>query len=47
MHVWMLPLVLLSTLQNPIQTEFDLIYPLGTELTVSDFPFQHQEIVFG
>jgi len=44
MHVWMLPLVLLSTLQNPIQTEFDLIYPLGTELTVSDFPFQHQEI---
>ena len=45
MHVWMLPLVLLSTLQNPIQTEFDLIYPLGTEISLSDFPFQDQALV--
>ena len=44
MHVWMLPLVLLSTLQNPIQTEFDLIYPLGTEIPLSDFPFHHQQL---
>lgn len=44
MHIWMLPLVLLSTLQNPIQTEFDLIYPLGTEVPLHDFPFQHQAI---
>ena len=45
MHGWMLPLVLLSTLQNPIQTEFDLIYPLGTEIPLSDFPFQDQALI--
>ncbi len=45
MQVWMLPLVLLSTLQNPIQTEFDLMYPLGTEIPLSDFPFQDQALV--
>jgi hypothetical protein len=45
MNVWMLPFVLLSTLQTPVQTEFNLIYPLGTEIPLRDFPFQDQGII--
>jgi len=45
MNVWMLPIVVLSTLQTPMQTEFNLTYPLGTKISFSDFPFQHQALV--
>lgn len=45
MNAWMLPIVLLSTFQAPIQTEYEFSYALGTEIPLSDFPFQHPSLV--
>jgi hypothetical protein len=45
MNAWMIPIVLLSTFQAPIQTEYEFSYGLGTEIPLSDFPFQHPSLV--
>lgn len=45
MNKWMLPIVLLTSLHAPIQTDFDFSFPLGTEISQSYFPFQDQALV--
>jgi len=44
MQILLLPLMILSTLSAPLQTDFLLTYPLGMDMPHYDFPFQSEAL---
>lgn len=45
MNLVLIPLALMSALPSPMPTEFTYSFPLGSEISLRDFPVQHQDLV--